>query len=727
MSGLTPLKTTELQLHGEFAARLQRAADNMQSWIGTRSGPSLTQDTGDYGWGADFQGRWTEAMAVLSQGVDVSADDLRRIADGMLSCQRRDGNFHTSLHTMVQNGNSRAMAALVEMYRLCGDRKYLRAAEKLVGWYDRNFTKKRVSSPWLTMALESIVELWKETGKAKHLELARRFVRFTQTQCKQGFPEHTHAHSVALSIRGLLAYVIATGDRRALPVVIRTWEFMQANTVWVTGGLPEVFTNSIEADEPCGTADWLTVSLQLWQLTGKERYIAAAERTLWNHLWFNQLPNGGFSSTSNIEQGFRGLEAWWCCSMHAPLGIEKFTRYACTYSARTIQVNFFIDADMTISLRDDLAVQIEQRTDLPRGTQTRLTISPAREVSFALRLRIPPWAESPRVTVNSRRESGKIRGGYLTLRRRWQPGDRVELDFDMRMTAVTDVQGTHDKWMEAPVVIDGVEQKAKRIAVSWGPLVLAVFRPLHGNDLTWVYRGGYNEVLDAGGMTGSESSCRNYVGLNGTVYSDDAENKRLSGPIKVTTSRRGIRLAWKEALGDGLAELHYDLRVLPGLPVRIDEREKLVLKASKQRPVRVDTVLLGGTRFIERSEQYHDTYKRLWKYAYPSARVATGDGRRRAIRDGAVLERNGRLELDNRIFRVVMDYDGDVRRVLGLRRNGWAGIYFSPIGKASRRLTKRTTWTFRRRLEFSCEDYARRRFMPAEWTHSLMTQPINTA
>ncbi|GEM_PF-5221268 len=728
MPEMRHLMPEEIRLHGEVAARLQRAADNMHSWIGTRSGPTLIGDTADYGWGADFQGRWTESMAILSRSVDVPVPDLQRIADGMLGHQRRDGSFHTTLHTMVQNGNSRALAALVEMYRLGRDRKYLRAAEKLAGWYDRNFRKDRDASSWLTMALEAIVELWKETGKPQHLALARRFAQFTRRQCERGFPEHTHAHSVALSVRGLLAYIIASGDRRCLPLVVRTWESMQEETVWVTGGLPEVFTNSIEADEPCGTADWLTISLQLWQLTAKERYIAAAEKTLLNHLWFNQLPNGGFSSTSNIEQGFRGLEAWWCCSMHAPLGIEKLTRYACTYSARVIQVNLFLPADMTIPLREDLAVRIEQRTDLPRDTHTRLTISPEREAAFALRIRVPAWADAAQVTLNGKREPGGERDGYLVLRRRWRTGDVVDVDFRMRMTAVADVQGSHDRWMEAPVVIDGVACKAKRIAVTWGPLVLAVFRPLHGNDLTWVYRGGYNEVLDAGGMTGSTGSCRNYVGLNGTIYSDDAGNKSLLGPIKITTSPKGVRLTWKEALGgEGLAELHYEVRVLPGLPLRIEDRETLVIKARAKRPVRVESLLLAGTRFTERSEQYHDTYKRIWKYEYPPVQIASAGGRRRAIRDGNVVATNGRLEMGNGIFDVRVDYDGDARRVIELRRDDWAGVYFAPAGKASRRLTKRTTWTVRRRLQFSCEDYAERTFMPSEWTHGLMTQPINTA
>ncbi|NQZ69155.1 MAG: glycoside hydrolase family 127 protein, partial [Lentisphaeria bacterium] len=635
---MKPLNTSDIKLHGEIAARLQRSVDNMHGWIDTRSGPSLKEDPGNYGWGADFQGRWTEAMAILSTCVDVPGDDLKNIADLMLSFQRADGNFHTLVNGMVQNGNSRALAALLEMYQQSGDRKYLRGAEKLAGWYDRNFKNKKDDSTWLTMALESIVALWQVTGKAKHLALAKRFTKFARLRCERPIAESTHAHSMALSIRGILAYTIASGDKSHLPLITKLWSRINTDTVWVTGGMPEIFTNSIEADEPCGTADCLSINLQLWQLTRKEQYLEAAENTLLNHLWFNQLPNGGFSSTSNLEQGFRGLEAWWCCSMHAPLGIEKFTRFICTHTEKIIWVNFFIPAEMTIRLKENLSVRIEQQTEMPKEPGTRLIITPEKDASFSLCVRIPEWTSANRITINGKRYKSEIKDGFIEIKRRWSAGDTVDVNFDMRMSVVTDIQGDHDKWVEAPVVIDGVSHKAKRIAIFWGPLVLAIFRPLHGNDLTWVYRGGYNEGLEAGGMTGGCRSSRNYIGLNGTVYSDDAENKSRIGPIKITVSKTAVRLQWREALGaksTGPAELHYDVRVLPGLPVCIEEQEKLVIKATKNRPVKVDSVLLGGIRLTEKSEQYHDTYKRLWKYEYPPAQVATKGQRLKPIRDAS--------------------------------------------------------------------------------------------
>ena len=71
---------------------------------------------------------------------------------------------------------------------------------------------------------------------------------------------------------------------------------------------------------------------------------------------------------------------------------------------------------MTIPLREDLAVRIEQRTNLPRDTHTRLTISPEREAAFALRIRIPVWADSAQVTLNGKREPGGER--YLDLHAR---------------------------------------------------------------------------------------------------------------------------------------------------------------------------------------------------------------------------------------------------------------------------------------------------------------------
>ncbi|MCJ8330870.1 MAG: hypothetical protein HRT89_22960, partial [Lentisphaeria bacterium] len=84
----------------------------------------------------------------------------------------------------------------------------------------------------------------------------------------------------------------------------------------------------------------------------------------------------------------------------------------------------------------------------------------------------------------------------------------------------------------------------------------------------------------------------------------------------------------------------------------------------------------------------------------------------------------GQYKIDNGIFQAEVDYDG-VKEVIAVKREAWSGIYLSPLGKLPRTYKKRTILEIYRQLTFPFDDYAKRIYMPAEWTHSLMTQPIN--
>jgi DUF1680 family protein len=85
---------------------------------------------------------------------------------------------------------------------------------------------------------------------------------------------------------------------------------------------------------------------------------------------------------------------------------------------------------------------------------------------FAIRVRIPGWAEKATVKVNGKSAAKMPEAGvYLSLRRRWRAGDRIELDLPMEARLMT----AHPK----------VEQLRNQVAVMRGPLLYCV----ESNDL----------------------------------------------------------------------------------------------------------------------------------------------------------------------------------------------------------------------------------------------------
>ena len=187
-------------------------------------------------------------------------------------------------------------------------------------------------------------------------------------------------------------------------------------------------------------------------------------------------------------------------------------------------------------------------------------------------------------------------------------------------------------------------------------------------------------------------------------------------------------MTWKEGLSgrDGLvAEVHYRRLIRSVMPVVIEEEEKLVILGGKGREVLVEEALMAGIRFSQRAEQYHDTYRRIWKYEYPPVQLGLGQGELRAVNDGDRIEPQEPVILDNGIFRVEAKVAGAVEQLVTVKRERWSGLYLSPLQGRPLPFRKRKALTVRTVLRFPFRPYSQRTFMPPEWTSGLMTQPIH--
>ena len=147
--------------------------------------------------------------------------------------------------------------------------------------------------------------------------------------------------------------------------------------------------------------------------------------------------------------------------------------YAYAHRGSDLYVNLYVAGATTVST-DAGKVKLTQDTDYPWSGAIRITVDPPAEAAFALRLRIPGWArdepvpsdlyrylddagEAPSLRVNGAPARIDPERGFAVVRRRWRPGDVVELDLPMPVRRV--------------VSHDGVAGNRGRIAVERGPLV----------------------------------------------------------------------------------------------------------------------------------------------------------------------------------------------------------------------------------------------------------------
>ena len=74
---------------------------------------------------------------------------------------------------------------------------------------------------------------------------------------------------------------------------------------------------------------------------------------------------------------------------------------------------------------------LRETSTYPWAGAIHIEVNPEAPVDFSLKLRIPGWARSAIATVNGAPVAAATTRGYLSIDRRWQPGDTVALDLAM--------------------------------------------------------------------------------------------------------------------------------------------------------------------------------------------------------------------------------------------------------------------------------------------------------
>jgi DUF1680 family protein len=85
---------------------------------------------------------------------------------------------------------------------------------------------------------------------------------------------------------------------------------------------------------------------------------------------------------------------------------------------------------------------------------------------LAVRLRIPAWVQQPSIHVNGKRVTTPIlAGGFVTLRREWRTGDRIDLELPRR-TELRAVDAHHPNTVAlvcGPLLLFGVTDEARKV------------------------------------------------------------------------------------------------------------------------------------------------------------------------------------------------------------------------------------------------------------------------
>jgi len=162
-----------------------------------------------------------------------------------------------------------------------------------------------------------------------------------------------------------------------------------------------------------------------------------------------------------------------CCPVNVVRFIPSIAGYVYAQRGDEGFVNLYV-AGSGIIQRQAGKLRLEQQTRYPWDGKVRIVVQSDAAGAFALKLRIPGWAQGRPVpsdlyryargpadpvtlAVNGQPVELSLQDGYATIRRQWQSGDVVELDLPMPVRRVL----AHEN------VADG----RGRVAIERGPVV----------------------------------------------------------------------------------------------------------------------------------------------------------------------------------------------------------------------------------------------------------------
>ena len=392
----------------------------------------------------------------------------------LAKCQQKLGGtylsaFPTTWWDRLQTGQRvwapfytihKIMAGMLDMYQLAGNEQALRVLEGMASWADEWTGSKTEEQMQQILTIEfggiaeTLYRLAAVTGNDRWAKVGDRFQ-------KKSFLNPLAARRDEL--RGLhvnthIPQVIAAASRYDLSGDMRFHDvaeyfFYEVTTArsYVTGGtsnaeawlapprrLATEWKLSANTAECCCAYNMLKLARHLYTWDPQPRYFDYYEHLLLNHRIGSIRPKSGYtqyylSLTPGVWKTFNTEDrTFWCCTGS---GIEEYSKLNDSIYWRDregLYVNLFIPSELDWA---EKGFKLRQDTTFPASGNVTLTVTEAPKSDIVIRMRIPGWLRTaPSVKINGKPlDASAAPGSYLTLKRTWHSGDRVDMDLPMHL------------------------------------------------------------------------------------------------------------------------------------------------------------------------------------------------------------------------------------------------------------------------------------------------------
>ncbi|HEY3392199.1 MAG TPA: beta-L-arabinofuranosidase domain-containing protein [Lacipirellulaceae bacterium] len=328
--------------------------------------------------------------------------------------------------------------------------------------------------------------------------------------CREGGSEYDQSHvpvqqqyeAVGHAVRAVYSYsgmadvAKETGDLDYRSAVMSLWDNITNKKYYVTGGIgsgetsegfgPNYSLRHNAYCESCSTCGQIFFQYKMNLSYHDARYADLYEESMYNALLGSYDLEGENFYYQNPLEGGRLRYPWHpcpCCVGNIPRTLLMVPTWTYVKDDDGLFVNMYIGG--TIKVEDVAGTDVEmvQKTDYPWSGNIAITVNPAEEKSFKVRVRSPnrsvsglyqstPEADGiESISVNGERIEPTVTNGYAVIDRTWKRDDKIELVLPMRPQRVT--------------CIDEVEANRGRVALRYGPLVYNI-EAVDGNNMDGV-------------------------------------------------------------------------------------------------------------------------------------------------------------------------------------------------------------------------------------------------
>jgi DUF1680 family protein len=432
-------------------------------------------------------GRDENLEKILDQTIEevAEAQDEDGYLDTYFTFERKKDRWTNlkDMHELYCAGH--LIQAGIAHHRTTGKDTLLNIAKRFADHIDNVFGPGKKEGtcghPEIEMAL---VELYRETGDKRYLNLAKFFIDERGKGLIGGetyhidhkpFRELTEivGHAVrALYLNcGATDLYLETGEKELMEALERLWKNFVERKMYITGGAGarhegEAFGEEYELPndtayaETCAAIGSFMWNFRMLLAKGEGRFADIMEQTLYNGLLSGISLNGKeyFYVNPLEDNGEHRRKLWFacaCCPPNIARLIASIPGYMYTTSEEGIWVHLYGENEAKIPWGDK-EIKLIEKTNYPWEGNIELEIKT--EGEYKIFLRIPSWAKGYTIKINGNKINTKeVKNGYIEVENQWKEGDKINLELPMEIEIIE----SHPK----------VKDNVGKVAIKRGPIV----------------------------------------------------------------------------------------------------------------------------------------------------------------------------------------------------------------------------------------------------------------